>query len=192
MALSEAGLNTAVFDLDPQATAANWGDRREAAMPVVRSAHQRQFWPPSVRGIDDGCWPDRAGFTVNNTLPVEGAWPDGEVKTNYAGLDLKAARSWWSEACARHWWRAFLEADNPTEAYAAWVLFLRSADRRAWGWMYKDVEATAKDSDNFFTLKMAHAELNREELKRAVKKRDDKLDKNFLYRRIVSSVGPWV
>ena len=133
-----------------------------------------------------------AGFTVNNTLPVEGAWPDGEVKTNYAGLDLKAARSRWSEACARHWWRAFLEADNPTEAYAAWVLFLRSADRRAWGWMYKDVEATAKDSDDFFTLKMAHAELNREELKRAIKKRDDKLDKNFLYRRIVSGVGPWV
>lgn len=133
-----------------------------------------------------------AGFTVNNTLPAEGAWPDGEVKTNYAGLTLMAARSQWSEACAHHWWRTFLKADNPTEAYAAWVLFLRSADRRAWAWMDKDVEAIAKASNDFFTLKMAHAELNREELKRAMKKRDDKLDRNFLYRRIVSRVGPWI
>lgn len=133
-----------------------------------------------------------AGFTVNNTLPVGGAWPDGEVKTNYAGLALIAARSRWSEACAHHWWRTFLEAENPTGAYAAWVLFLRSADRRAWAWMDKGVEAIAKDSNDFFTLKMAHAELNREELKRAMKKRGDKLDRHFLYRRIVSGIGPWV
>ena len=39
VALSEAGQNTAVVDLDPQATAANWGDRRKAGVPVVRSAH---------------------------------------------------------------------------------------------------------------------------------------------------------
>ena len=39
VALSAAGQNTAVVDLDPQATAANWGDRREAGVPVVRSAH---------------------------------------------------------------------------------------------------------------------------------------------------------
>ena len=39
VALSAAGRNTAVVDLDPQATAANWGDRREATAPVVRSAH---------------------------------------------------------------------------------------------------------------------------------------------------------
>ena len=35
----QAGQNVAVIDLDPQASAANWGDRREEALPVVRSAH---------------------------------------------------------------------------------------------------------------------------------------------------------
>ncbi len=33
------GKNTAIIDLDPQASAANWGDRREEELPVVISAH---------------------------------------------------------------------------------------------------------------------------------------------------------
>lgn len=33
------GRNTAIIDLDPQASAANWADRREAELPVVLSAH---------------------------------------------------------------------------------------------------------------------------------------------------------
>ena len=39
VASSTAGHNTAVLDLDPQASAANWADRRAAELPVVRSAH---------------------------------------------------------------------------------------------------------------------------------------------------------
>ena len=33
------GQNTAIIDLDPQASAANWGDRRSTELPVVLSAH---------------------------------------------------------------------------------------------------------------------------------------------------------
>ena len=33
------GRNTAIIDLDPQASAANWSDRRQAEIPVVLSAH---------------------------------------------------------------------------------------------------------------------------------------------------------
>ncbi len=33
------GKNTAIIDLDPQASAANWGDRRDDELPVVISAH---------------------------------------------------------------------------------------------------------------------------------------------------------
>lgn len=33
------GRSTAIIDLDPQASAANWGDRRAADLPVVLSAH---------------------------------------------------------------------------------------------------------------------------------------------------------
>jgi chromosome partitioning protein len=33
------GRNTAIIDLDPQASAANWSDRRSSELPVVLSAH---------------------------------------------------------------------------------------------------------------------------------------------------------
>ncbi len=131
-----------------------------------------------------------AGFTVNNTLPVEDAWPSGEIKTGYANLAQKAARYRWAEGCARHWWRAYLASSDPTKAYAAWVLFLRSADRRCWVWMNQDIEA-AQESDDFFKLKVIHAGLNQGKLENALKKREDKLDKNFLDRRIFAGVGPW-
>ena len=35
---SQQGHNVAILDLDPQASAANWGDRRGAATPIVRAA----------------------------------------------------------------------------------------------------------------------------------------------------------
>ena len=81
-----------------------------------------------------------AGFTSNNALPVADAWPDGEIQTNYADLATTSARYMWIEACARHWWQVYLKASNPAEAYAAWALFLRSADRRAWIWVQQDIE----------------------------------------------------
>ena len=39
VASTSSGQNTALIDLDPQASAANWSDRREAELPVVLSAH---------------------------------------------------------------------------------------------------------------------------------------------------------
>jgi chromosome partitioning protein len=38
-AAAAAGRNVAIIDLDPQASAAKWADRREADLPVVISAH---------------------------------------------------------------------------------------------------------------------------------------------------------
>ena len=39
VAASQAGMNTAVIDLDPQASSAKWADRRQSDLPVVISAH---------------------------------------------------------------------------------------------------------------------------------------------------------
>lgn len=39
IAATQAGMNTVVIDLDPQASSAKWGDRRQAELPVVLSAH---------------------------------------------------------------------------------------------------------------------------------------------------------
>jgi hypothetical protein len=131
-----------------------------------------------------------AGFTVNNTLPVAGAWPDGQIRTEYAELNRRSARFRWIEACARYWWRVYLAAHDAAEAYAAWILFLHSADQRASVWMREDVQA-ANGTGAFFRLKLSHAGFNRSRVERTMEKRADKFDKNFLDRQIVVGLGPW-
>ena len=135
-----------------------------------------------------------AGFSAHNSLPVAGAWPDGEIRTTHANFTMRSARRRWIEACAHHWWQAFLNACDPTEAYAAWVLFLHSADRRAWVWIHQDIE-TADNSTDLFQRKINHFRLNLSNLERAMKKREgnfgDKLDQHFLCRKTVRSAGPW-
>ena len=131
------------------------------------------------------------GFTTDNVLPVTDAWPDGELKTPGARLTCIAARSKWTEACARHWWRSYVEASDPASAYAFWVLFLRSADRRSWVWMEKDIN-TAGELEEFAGLKRAHARLNRKKLERAMKKREEKFDEKLLYRKVSEGIGPWI
>ena len=84
-----------------------------------------------------------AGYRVNNVLPVPNAWPDGEQTTTCASLDCRSGRYKWIEACAHHWWKVFLHAKNPDEAYAAWILFLHSADVRAWAWMRNDIQTAS-------------------------------------------------
>ena len=131
-----------------------------------------------------------AGFTGNNQLPIAGAWPEGKRKTVHADLRQKSARQRWIEACARHWWQTLLDAPDPNHAYAAWVLFLHSADRRVESCICQD-KNTAKNSNDFIDLKMIHVELNRSDIRRAFNKNEKELEKNFLGRRIGNNVGPW-
>ncbi|MBR1149700.1 hypothetical protein [Bradyrhizobium sp. JYMT SZCCT0428] len=129
------------------------------------------------------------GFVIGNALPAESAWPSGPI-TNWANIRRKSALRRGSDACARHWWRAYLIARNPVEAYAAWILFRDTADRRAWVWMQEEVQAL-DDGSQFFDLKLKHAKLNYAEVKRAMEKRLKKLDGKFLDQDVVQGVGPW-
>jgi hypothetical protein len=131
-----------------------------------------------------------AGLGTGYRLPVPEAWPEGETRTDSADLRRKAARLRWREACARHWWQAYLAAPDAASAYAAWTLFLRSSDARAWTWMRDDVKPQ-NSSSGFFKFKLANLQLNRSELKRAMEKRLDDRDKKFLDHDIVGGVGPW-
>ncbi len=55
VATAAAGKNTAIIDLDPQASATKWSDRREAELPVVISAHASRL-PNEIQRIKDaGC-----------------------------------------------------------------------------------------------------------------------------------------
>jgi len=55
IAFTRQGLNTAVIDLDPQATAAKWADRRENTLPMVVSAHAARLDHEVKQMSEDGC-----------------------------------------------------------------------------------------------------------------------------------------
>lgn len=55
VAAAAAGRNTAIIDLDPQASAAKWSDRREAELPVVLSAHASRLPQEIERVKGAGC-----------------------------------------------------------------------------------------------------------------------------------------
>jgi len=55
IAFTQQGLNTAVVDLDPQATAAKWADRRESTLPMVISAHAARLEHEITQMAEDGC-----------------------------------------------------------------------------------------------------------------------------------------
>ena len=147
-------------DLFDVATAASYNGKKAWIADVAAADRASPLVWRQQRGVL------LAGLGTADTLSVVEAWPGGQMRTDSADLRRKAARLRWREACARHWWRAYLAAPDPVEAYASWILFLRSADPRAWTWMRDDVEGQ-NASDDFFALKLAHVQLNRPELKRA-------------------------
>ncbi len=129
------------------------------------------------------------GFQSHNNLPIRGAWPDHEIKTTYEELRYWAARFRYREACAHHWWCNYLKADDPDAAYASWILFMHSADRRAWIWMADNNDAT--DGGALFSQKMAHVQLNKHKLQRAMDKNEKDLNRNYLKKKIVTGLTPW-
>lgn len=55
VASAVAGYNTAIIDLDPQASAAKWSDRRKEELPVVLSAHASRLPNEIERVQKAGC-----------------------------------------------------------------------------------------------------------------------------------------
>ena len=64
VAAQRAGKTTAIVDLDPQATACNWGDRRNSDTPVIVSAQPARL-PQILKSAED----TGAQFVVIDTPP---------------------------------------------------------------------------------------------------------------------------
>jgi len=64
VAATKDNLNTLVVDLDPQASAANWGDRRSAELPVVVSSHASR-----LASVLDNAKANDGQFIILDTAP---------------------------------------------------------------------------------------------------------------------------
>ena len=173
--------DTELFELTVAATHSREVDWLKTIMGEDRAS--RHLWRQQRAMVVDG-------FLGGKTLPVQEAWPDGKLETTRAWVSCVSARSQSIKACASHWWRLYCDASDPVEAYAAWILFLRSADRRAWVLARPDINAPSSP-DDFLGRKMIHCRLNENNLQHAMRKRDEQFDQTFLHRKIERGIGPW-
>jgi hypothetical protein len=159
---------------------------------------QREDWLKRVIDSDeasDSNWRQQRalvtrGFLSGNSLPLPDAWPDGPIASNRQVRAIRSARFRCSEACASHWLNAYWEATTAESAFAAWVLFEASADRRAW--IKLDAPSTAGGTGaRLNRLKRIHISVNTGNLEKAMAERESKLDREFLGITTVPGIGPW-
>jgi len=130
------------------------------------------------------------GFRAGNRLPMQDAWPVGPAESLRVSRE-RTTRAWMrSESFARHWWERYWNAESDEEAYAAWELLSRCIDRRAYLWMSAPTQSTGSGIERN-PRRIAHAELNFDDLKAAMKKAEKKMDQQFLERKITNGIGPW-
>ncbi len=130
------------------------------------------------------------GFRVGNDLPFQDSGSDVVAPDLRTSRHQKKLRWQHREACARHWWAAYWDAATIEDAYAAWVLFLHAADRRAHCWMVERIRAVS-EAEPLAKEKLAHFRLNYDRLTRAMEKHEKDMDREFLGRRIKEDIGPW-
>lgn len=129
------------------------------------------------------------GFQFDQSLPVKDAWPEGPAPSDSAIHTRRAAKWRFRAACMRHWWNAYSEADTEEAAYAAWTLFVASADRR-----HSVIRAQKPLKANGSYLahrKAVHLIRNLDALDSAVKERERNADSEFLFTRISAAISPW-
>lgn len=130
-----------------------------------------------------------AGFSCGNKLPVDVEWPIGilDKPTSRATKNIIHRHH---EACARHWWNEYWAVEDSSDAYVCWILFCASADRRAYAWLELD-KCGQQLPGQERTRRMANFNLNQDQLKAAIKKREKDLIGEFLGRKTVRHIGPW-
>jgi hypothetical protein len=129
------------------------------------------------------------GFSCGNKLPVEVEWPVGILDQPTARATENRIRQH-QEACARHWWNQYWMVEDSADAYVSWSLFCASADRRAYAWL--DLENCGQQLPaQERARRFANFNLNQDQLKAEIKKREKDLSGKFLGRATVRHIGPW-
>ena len=129
-------------------------------------------------------------FTIGNPISLSDAWPCGPTTSEMAELRHWSARQRLQEAFSRHWWQEFVTAPDYLAAYRAWILFLKSSDRRAYIFL-RNAASLLEDESEFGRRKWAHLKLNKHNMERAFEENEKNLDERFLHRSVSTEIPPW-
>lgn len=97
-------------------------------------------------------------------------WPEGKTVGSLRALERNLLKWTNRGALAKHWWERFIGATDADTAFAAWHVFLGSADRRAWMWRSRRPEPKT-ELDRLRELLMRS---NKDLFARALKKPEEK------------------
>jgi hypothetical protein len=122
---------------------------------------------------------DERFLGLGNDSEDDVAWID-EVR-------LTARRRIRAEAFAQHWFRRFCTAGDLVDAWAAYRLFLLSADRRCLLWCYDDMRDL-----HVGIRKEAYFATNIQRLHKALRENEKKLADGFLNCKVDESLAPWM
>jgi hypothetical protein len=129
-------------------------------------------------------------FTIGNQMTLSNAWPCGLITTEMAELRQWSARQRIQEAFSRHWWQEYVNAPNYLAAYRAWILFLKSSDRRAYI-ILRNASNVLDDKSDLSRRKWAHLKINKHNMKRALEENEKNLAERFLNRSVSNKILPW-
>ena len=88
---------------------------------------------------------------------------------------------------ARHWYQAYINAEDPADAYAVYELLLSCADRRSVYWL------KGNDLDSRPEFLQRHWNANATDLNSAIKKRHEELKNTLFFTKTMSqSHAPWL
>lgn len=93
-------------------------------------------------------------------------WPEGKTVGSLRALEHKLLNWTNRGALAKHWWECFIGATDADTAFAAWHVFMGSADRRSWVWWPRRSESKT-DLDR---LRELHLMTNEDLFARALEK----------------------
>jgi hypothetical protein len=115
-------------------------------------------------------------------------WPEGKTVGSLGTLEHNLLKWTNRGALAKHWWERFIGATDADTAFAAWHVFLGSADRRAWVWRSPRPEPK-KELDR---LRELHLRSNMDLFARALEKPEEKTAKFADHLFGLDAPGKWL
>ena len=121
----------------------------------------------------------------------DAAWPSSKPVGGYREIRDCSWIMGQREAFAGHWMQKFAQADTPEIAYASWLLFMASSDRRGRTWISVDYDRYASEDAPIDAEKRRFMNQQRHQLEREIAENEKWLQQHFTNHRTSRNLLPW-